>query len=302
MRVAIVTNDRTGQTYRTRELLRRLRRRGVHYNLLVPEYTVVRVRNGNIQVINALGRPVRPDVVLNALYVPSGKGLEIVECFEAMGVPVVNRAQAWRRAKIKPLSTVLFGVSGVEHPPTVFSDGAPRYAGNVVQATVGLPAVFKPWRGALGFGIVRVRGWHAVYKQLRNTLHRRRPVYLQQFVRNPGRDIRVMVIGDQAVGATYRIAPPGHWKTNVAAGGRPARCPVTKELADISIRATASVGLDIAGVDVIEGPRGPEVLEVNAWPNYRRFDKVAGVDVADRIAQFLIQQARRPGSGPVVAL
>src|SRR5690606_1155636 len=119
------------------------------------------------------------------------------------------------------------------------------------------------------------------------------PVYLQRFVPNPGRDIRVMVVGGEAIGATYRLARRGRWKTNITAGGIPAPCPVTPELAAIALAATASVGLDIAGVDVIEGPQGYQILEINAWPNYERFDQVAGVDVADRIAQLLIARAQK---------
>ena len=297
MQVAIVTHDRQARSYRTRALLDRLHVRGVRWVLLSPDRTIVEILQGTIRFLDGAGRLVTPDVVLNALYLASGYGLEIIEAFEAAGVPVVNSAAGWRKAKTKALASVAFCVHGVAHPETVCSPGAPPALAAVAQASLGPLLVYKPWRGTMGAGVTLLTRPRSVYGAVARLARRGAPVYLQRFVPNPGRDIRVMVVGGEAIGATYRLARRGRWKTNVAAGGIPAPCPVTPELGAIAVAATASVGLDIAGVDVIEGPEGYQILEVNAWPNYERFDQVAGVDVADRIAELLIVRAQTAAAG-----
>ena len=292
MQVVIITHDRHARAYRTRALLDRLRRRGAAAAVLSPDHVVMHLSPAGVKLYDAAGRPVQPGVVLNALYLASGHGLEIIEGLEALGVPVVNPAAGWRKAKTKALASVAFHVHGVPQPETVWSAGAPPGVYHVARATIEPPVVYKPWRGTLGAGVTLLTRPAAVGRVVARLARRGAPVYLQRFVPNPGRDIRVMVVGDQAIGATYRLARRGRWKTNVAAGGIPAPCPVTPELAAVAIAATRSVGLDIAGVDVIEGPHGYEVLEINAWPNYQRFDQVAGVDVADCIAGLLLARAQ----------
>jgi len=293
VQVAIVTHDRHARAYRTRALLDRLTARGVRWVLLSPDRTILEMRQGTLRFLDGAGRVVTPDVVLNALYLASGYGLEVIEGFEAAGIPVVNSAAGWRKAKTKALASVAFCVHGVAHPETVCSLGVPPALGAVAHATLGPPLVYKPWRGTMGAGVTLLTRPRSVYVAMARLARRGAPVYLQRFVPNPGRDIRVMVVGGEAIGATYRLARRGRWKTNITAGGIPAPCPVTPELAAIALAATASVGLDIAGVDVIEGPQGYQILEINAWPNYERLDQVAGVDVADRIAQLLIARAQK---------
>lgn len=296
MQIAIVTHDRHVRAYRTRALLDRLTRRGVQWVVLGPERMGMHVTRGSVRCLDAAGRPLTPDVVLNALYLASGHGLEIIEGFEAAGTPVVNRAAGWRKAKTKALASVTLAAHGIAHPDTVWSPGAPVALGHVARAALGPPVVYKPWRGTMGTGVTLLTRPGAVQGVVARLAQRGGPLYLQRFVPNPGRDIRVMVVGDEAIGATYRIARRGRWKTNVTAGGIPAPCPVTADLAAISLAAAKSLGLDIAGVDVIEGPHGYEILEVNAWPNYHRFDQVAGVDVADRIAALLMDRANKDRS------
>src|SRR5690606_22804295 len=106
VQIAIVTHDRHVRAYRTRALLDRLTRRGVQWVVLGPERMGMHVTRGSVRCLGAAGRPLTPDVVLNALYLASGHGLEIIEGFEAAGTPVVNRAAGWRKAKTKALASV----------------------------------------------------------------------------------------------------------------------------------------------------------------------------------------------------
>src|SRR5690606_1884517 len=224
VQVAIVTHDGHARSYRTRALLDRLTRRGVHWVLLSPQQITLQGQGKHVRFLDGAARPVEPGVVLNALYLPSGHGLEIVEGFEAVGVPVVNRAAAWRKAKTKALASVALGVHGVPHPDTVWSPGAPAAIGHVARAVIGPHVVYKPWRGTMGTGVTLLTRPRSVHRVVARLARRGAPVYLQRFVPHPGRDIRVMVVGEEAIGATYRVARRGRWKTNVTAGGIPAPC------------------------------------------------------------------------------
>jgi len=289
--IALVTHDVNVVQQRNRKLVDALVQRGVVVRVLAPGRETVRIRGGDIALIDAAGRVVEPDLVVNALYRNSGWGLDLVRTIELAGYPVVNRAEAWHRAKMKPLTGVALAAAGVPQPAAVFSHGLPRGLGLRVRG-LGRRIVLKPPNSALGQGSLRYRRSAITRRRLRLWRRKHGSVYAQAYVANPGRDIRVVVVGTETLGATYRYARRGMWKTSVAAGGRPAYCRVTEPLRRLALAATRAVGLDVAGVDIIEGPTQLQVLELNAWPNYHIYDRVARVDVAGRLADYLVNRAR----------
>lgn len=286
MSIAIVTHSRT--IYRTTELTSHLERMNLPHNVVIPSEASIRYQDGEPSFYQR-GERFWPTLVLNALFHRSGLGLEYIEALEAAGVAVINRAGPWRRAKSKPLSTAYLSGAGIPHPDTYFG-----YRGRTVAASLPRTRhlyVSKPWNGSLGKGITRA-SLRRFRRRLKLKGPRSRQAYLQRYVRNPGRDIRVVVVGGRAVGATYRIAPEGEWKTNVAAGATPLYCRVGRELASIAVRATRALDLEIAGVDIIEGTEGLVVVELNAWPEYEGFDRIARVDVAGLVAKYLSSRLR----------
>jgi ribosomal protein S6--L-glutamate ligase len=60
------------------------------------------------------------------------------------------------------------------------------------------------------------------------------------------------------------------------------------------VAATKSLGLNIAGVDMLRSERGPLVLEVNSSPGFEGVENVTGVDVAGKIIEFIEKQIERP--------
>jgi ribosomal protein S6--L-glutamate ligase len=108
--------------------------------------------------------------------------------------------------------------------------------------------------------------------------------YLQEFIPHPGWDLRILVVGDDAF-AMRRVAAAGEWRTNVSLGGRPEAVEVPAEVITIARRATATVGATIAGVDIMPGPDGPVVLEVNAVPAWRGLQSVVDADLTEAVAR-----------------
>ncbi len=128
---------------------------------------------------------------------------------------------------------------------------------------------------------------HSV-KLLRSVIDTRGVLYLQRFISNPGRDIRVFVVGGDVPSAIYRLAPPGSWINNLSRGGSHEICEVTGEIAGLAVEAAGAVGAVFAGVDLIEGEDGLQILEVNGTPSIRGIYEACGVNVAQDIVKCVL--------------
>ena len=64
--------------------------------------------------------------------------------------------------------------------------------------------------------------------------------------------------------------------------------------------AAKVLGLSVAGVDLIQSNRGPLVLEVNSSPGLEGIEKASGIDVADKIIEYLEDEhGNRDKSKPI---
>ena len=117
--------------------------------------------------------------------------------------------------------------------------------------------------------------------------------YLQEKVKRPDRDIRCYVIGDRAVAAIYRHAPPNEWRTNTAKGGIAENCPINTELEELSIRAAQAMGGGAFGVDLMETESGLVVHEVNHTTEFKNTVRVTKVDIPTLLLNYAIEQVKR---------
>jgi glutathione synthase/RimK-type ligase-like ATP-grasp enzyme len=62
---------------------------------------------------------------------------------------------------------------------------------------------------------------------------------------------------------------------------------------EAAVRATEAIGLDYAGVDLVETARGPLVLEVNGTPLFQGIFEATAVDVAPAIVAHALRRAAR---------
>jgi len=138
--------------------------------------------------------------------------------------------------------------------------------------------------------MVRVSDPETAWRVFRTLERTQAILYLQQFVRHPGWDLRAFVVGGRVLASMRRFARDD-WRTNVAQGGRaePVRLNGTEE--ELALRAAAAVGAPVAGVDLLPGPDGEMyVIEVNAVPGWRALAPVTGVDVAAELIRFLAHE------------
>lgn len=230
-------------------------------------------------LVRGLGRSGDPDVQF-----------EIYRALEGSGALVVNRLGPLLSAQDKFRSSWLLCRAGVPTP-------AAAVAQTAVDAERALSAmgeaVVKPLAGSLGEGVERLAADANGLRRAADRAVREGSVYLQAYVPHPGRDLRVFVVGGVARAAIARCAERGEWRTNLAGGGRaePAEC--TGAVGEVAEAAAAALGLDYAGIDLVDGPVGPTVIEVNGNPSWGGILEATGLDMAEAIADHVLGRALR---------
>ena len=118
------------------------------------------------------------------------------------------------------------------------------------------------------------------------------PFIIQDFVETGGVDTRAIVIGDKVVASMKRIAKQGESRANIHAGGTGEGCVLDRNAKKIAIDAARAVGAEICAVDLLEGPMGPVVIEINTSPGLQGITGATKINVADKIAKHLYDRAQ----------
>lgn len=213
---------------------------------------------------------------------------------EAAGCKVLNSAAATAVCGDKWLTSTALDRCGLPTPRTSLAL-TPRAALTALDE-IGYPAVIKPLVGSWGRLVTAIPTQDTAVAVLEHIAALPSPqshiVYVQEMIPKLDRDIRVIVVGGEALGATYRRST--QWRTNVARGAVSEYCPLSPEQAKLAAAAAGTVGADIAGVDLLEDEEGRlYVLEVNHRVEFAGFQRAHKdrVDVADRIVEHLISEA-----------
>lgn len=236
----------------------------------------------------ALDGPVPPvDVIINRS-VSHLRGLYALRCFEHYGLPTVNAADVVERAGDKILGSLRLQEAGIPTPRTVvaLTEGAALRA--IEQ--VGYPAVLKPPIGSWGRLIARVHDREEAEQILEHKSALPSPVqsifYVQEHIPKPDRDLRVFVVGNEVVAAMVRRS--SEWRTNAARGATTEPLEPDAPLRSLALKAAKAMGGGVLAVDVMEGPSGLLVHEVNPTPEFKALQGTTGVDIARRIVEYAV--------------
>jgi RimK family alpha-L-glutamate ligase len=211
--------------------------------------------------------------------------ISLIEHMEVMGIRVVNPCYAFRRARDKYATQYTLEAGGLPIPTTYTTeDMSDAYRTSESYGEF----IYKPILSSMGKGSIRFTDPDLAYNAYKMLDRFSQPLILQKFVPNPGRDIRVFVVGDKVVGSAYKYHPEGKWKTNVAQGGKMVDEKVPNEILELGVNATKIMGLDYSGVDIIESSEGPVVLEVNGSPGWQALNLAANLKVADEIVSYAV--------------
>jgi [lysine-biosynthesis-protein LysW]--L-2-aminoadipate ligase len=230
--------------------------------------------------------------------VSTGAGLVATQLFEAAGVRVINSYHTASVCADKVQTTLALAGAGIPQPDTEIA--LSREAALDAIERFGYPVVLKPVVGSWGRLLARVNDRDAAealleHKEVLGGISHH-VYYIQEYIEKPSRDIRAFVIGTETICAIYRSSP--HWITNTARGGQASNCPATPEIADLCQRSARAVSGGAGGVlaiDLLEDPdRGLLVNEVNHTMEFRNSIDTTGVNIPDRIAQYVLHAVEAP--------
>jgi len=277
----------------------------VEEKLLFEEFAQRGIPLGRIddrELIFELGQTTFPyDVVLERC-INHSRALYGLKLLEDAGITTVNTYRVADTCGNKILTSSALTRQGVASPRTLIAF-TPESALEAIEE-VGYPAVLKPAVGSWGRLLSLVSDRYAAeaileHKEILGTYHHS-IFYIQEFVPKPDRDIRSFVVGEECICAIYRYS--SHWITNTAKGGRAENCPVTDQIAEISLAAARAVGGGILAVDLLESQRGLLVNEVNYTMEFRNSIDTTGVNIPGKVVEYVVAQAEgapRPLAGSV---
>jgi [lysine-biosynthesis-protein LysW]--L-2-aminoadipate ligase len=208
------------------------------------------------------------------------------------GQRTVNTYEVIATSGDKLLTSLALAKHGVPTPRTTVAFTAQSALEAIEQ--MGYPVVLKPLNGSWGRLLAKINDRDAAETILehKHTLggYPHSIFYIQEYIEKPGRDIRSFVVGDETIAAIYRHSP--HWITNTARGAEASNCPITPEIDCLSRAAAEAVGGGVVAVDILEAPDGRLLVsEVNHTPEFRNSIAPTGVDIPDRIVDYVLEVA-----------
>lgn len=214
-------------------------------------------------------------------------GTAVVRQFEMMRVFTTTESQALMRSRDKLRSLQVLSRAGLGLPKTVFTN----YSNNVkdiVDQAGGAPVIIKLLEGTQGIGVILAETKKAAESVVEAFNNLQARVIVQEFIKEAGgADIRAFVIDGQVVGAMKRQGKEGEFRSNLHRGGTATVIKLTDEEEIAAIKAAKALGLDIAGVDMLQSSRGPLILEVNSSPGLEGIEAATGKDIATAIIRYI---------------
>jgi ribosomal protein S6--L-glutamate ligase len=301
MKIAILS--RNAKLYSTGSLVAAARKRGHRVRVLDPLRCYMRIESGKHGNGNfAMRYKGRALTGIDAVIPRIGNsitfyGTAVLRQFEMMGVFTPNTSDAVLRARDKLRSLQLLARENIGMPATVFGDN-PDDTADLLDTLGDTPHVIKLNEGAQGQGVLLAEK----RSNSQSVIEAFRGLYanflVQEFIKeSKGADIRCFVVGGKVVAAIKRQARDGEFRSNLHRGGSATVATLTAAETDTALRAARTIGLNIAGIDLLRSKRGPLVLEVNSSPGLEGIEGTTGVDIAGEIIDYIERRLRRRQAG-----
>ncbi len=234
-----------------------------------------------------------PDRRIHVLIPRVGAGIDdytlgLVRHFELMGVRVINGSSAIEKARDKFRSLQELAGKGIEVVESCYVNNAENLK-EAVEHLGGYPVVLKMKSSRQGRGVTLLSSEEAALFIVENLREPGLGIILQRFYPNEGReDVRILVVGKEAVAAAIMKPKEGEFRSNVHLGGKGAAIDPDPGLKSLAVRATKALGLEVAGVDlVVTGTGRAMVMEVNYAPGFRGLESATGTNVGASIIRYV---------------
>ncbi|MDI6825628.1 MAG: RimK family alpha-L-glutamate ligase [Candidatus Aenigmarchaeota archaeon] len=163
---------------------------------------------------------------------------------------------------------------------------------NVLDEIV-YPVVLKLLYGSMGRGVIFADSKQSAITFIDTLELFKQPIFVEEYVKNPGEDIRAYVIGDRVIASMKRIAKKNERRSNIGVGGKGIKYDIPQKIADLACDAAGALGMEICGVDIIEGPKGPTIIETNINAQFQGLESATKRNVARQIVEYLKERVKK---------
>lgn len=221
-------------------------------------------------------------------------GTAVVRQFQEMDIFCANTAHGILNSRDKLRSLQILSRHHVGIPKTTFvrdkKDVLPA-----IERVGGAPVVIKLIEGTQGIGVLLADSIKQAESIIELLQSQKQNVLIQKFVaESKGKDIRAFVVGDRVVAAMRRVAQGQEFRSNVHRGGIAEPVELDEQYRETAIRCTQILGLRVAGVDMLEGKDGPQIMEVNSSPGLEGIETCTGLDIAGAVIDYIAAQVDFP--------
>jgi len=272
--------SRKAGIYTTRRLAQAARLRGARVRVLDPVRVEMHLADPPGAYYERKRLP-KTDVIVPRI-APSVQayGLAVVNHFEMLGVPTLNRAAGIAASRNKMRALQLLAAAGVPVPPTVMAANASELK-QLVELVGGLPVLIKlltPSERPLVMVCESLQSMEAALEAVLSMGHN---LVVQRYVRRKReRDLRALVVGEKVIAWVERRPRPGRLLHTLARGAKLKSVRVPSALDHLAVKAAGVVGLEVAAVDLLEAALGPMVFDVNSSPGLKGLENATGKDLA----------------------
>ena len=218
-------------------------------------------------------------------------GTAVVRQFEMMGVFTANTSQAISCSRDKLRCLQLLAREGIGLPVTGFANYTQDIDG-LINTVGGAPLVIKLLEGTQGIGVVLAETYQGAKSVIEAFRALNANILVQEFIEEAdGADLRCFIVGDRVIAAIKRQGAEGEFRSNLHRGGIAKKVRLSPQERSTATRSAKAIGLKVAGVDLLRSHHGPVVLEVNSSPGLEGIETATGVDVSNKIIEFLEKNA-----------
>jgi ribosomal protein S6--L-glutamate ligase len=217
----------------------------------------------------------------------------VLRQFEMMGTYPLNESVAISRSRDKLRSLQLLSRKGIGLPVTGFAS-KPSDIPDLIDMVGGAPLVIKLLEGTQGIGVVLAETRKAAESVIEAFMGLNAHFMVQEYIKEAGgADLRCFVIGDKVIAAMKRQAKPGEFRSNLHRGGSATLVKLSPAERATAVKAAKTMGLNVAGVDILRSNHGPLVMEVNSSPGLEGIETATEKDVALQIITFIEKTAKQ---------
>lgn len=219
-------------------------------------------------------------------------GAAVIRQFELMGVFSVLNSEALLKSRDKRTCMQILVAHGVQVPSSIITNNVYQLEESIDKIGPA-PVVIKLLNSTQGLGVVLAETKNSAESVMESFLRLKQKVILQEFIKEAdGKDLRIFIVDGQIVASMERAAKPGEFRSNLHRGATSRKVFLRKIEEEVALRAVKTLGLKVAGVDILRSSSGPLVLEINASPGLEGIEGTTRVDVATKIIQYVERNAR----------